>query len=121
MLKFPTRKNSFQTTYKEDCNSWLTYMQKKSSCQKGEPLAVTNFFIIDCISFADLVQCILSYPTCLLEVIMSREGAVDIPEDHLITGAVLGEKSQETEEKNESVLVEVSLCMEIFFFILQCL
>lgn len=93
--------------YQEDGTLGTTYMQEESSCQEREPLAVPNFFIIDCICLADLVQCILTHPTCLLEVIMSREGAVDVPEDHLVTGAVLVSEGEKEKKEMKPGIAEV--------------
>lgn len=66
-----------------------TYVEKQCCCEEGKPLAVSHFFIIHSISFTDFVEGVLAYSTGFLEVVMGRESAVDISENHLFTGTVL--------------------------------
>jgi len=66
-----------------------TYMEKKCSCDKTKTLTISNFLVINRISFGHSVQRVLSYSARLFEKIMSRECAIDISFYYTFRSAIL--------------------------------
>ena len=65
-------------------------MQKESSCEEGEPLAVADLSIMDSVSLGYPEEGILTTShTPLLEVLVSRESSVDVPLNNSLTTALL--------------------------------
>lgn len=60
------------------------YVKQQGSGEERQPLAVADFFVVQRVSLADLVQCFLPDAIRLLEIVVGGEGPVDVAKDHLL-------------------------------------
>ena len=67
----------------------MTHVQDERSGEEAEALAVADLLVIHSVSFADLEERVLPDTTGLAEVVVRREGAIDVALDGRLARRVL--------------------------------
>ena len=71
-------------------NSIIPFLDQERRDEEALSLAVSYFTVVDGVCLTDPEEGFLSVPPALLEVLVGGEGPVDVPEDDLLVGGLLG-------------------------------
>jgi len=64
------------------------HVKKERGDEEGEALTVADFFVVDGVGFAELVESLLA--VFVLEELVTREGAIDVAYDYVLRGGFFG-------------------------------